>query len=427
MQLRRRSNGKLLTLGLELSQPGGEGRIYEVANDPTLVAKIYHQSTSARIHKLEAMLANPPSDPMAARGHVSIAWPVDVLEDVGNSRAIGFLMPRITGLHQIIEFYNPKRRLQDHPLFTYKHLHRTARNLAAARAAHLGGYVIGDVNQKNILVAYTALVTLVDTDSFQVRDPHNGAIHRCPVGMGEFTPPELQGQDCAQVDRTPEHDLFGLAVVIFQLLMEGVHPFAGGLTKGGSDPSPRPENRIPSGQFPYATRRLVPYQPMPGAPPFDVLHPKIRQLFVRCFEDGHDNPHLRPDANAWQNALEEAEQDLTSCKSNGQHRYGKHLKKCPWCERTASMCGLDPFPSQQAVQKGQHLQSVAPIQIPLSSVGTHRAPQPAQAGAPTPGYATPVPTTIPLAACIYDSSSSLATTDSSCARYRLFRNEAIRN
>jgi len=204
MHLRRRSSRATITLHSELGA-GAEARIYELANDSTLVAKVYRQSTNVRIHKLEAMLANPPSDPMAAKGHVSIAWPVDLLEAAGNCQVVGFLMPRITGMHEIIKFYNPTLRYQHSPLFTYAYLHRTARNLATAvRALHARGYVIGDINQKNILVADTALVTLLDTDSFQVCDPRNGAIHRCLVGTPEFTPPELQGKIFAQVDRTPQ-------------------------------------------------------------------------------------------------------------------------------------------------------------------------------------------------------------------------------
>src|SRR5438105_3869599 len=82
-----------------------------------------------------------------------------------------------------------------------------ARNIAAAvHAVHSRGYVIGDVNESNILVTDTALATLVDTDSFQVRDPGSGVVYRCPVGKPEFTPPELQGASFGEIDRTPEHD-----------------------------------------------------------------------------------------------------------------------------------------------------------------------------------------------------------------------------
>ena len=61
-------------------------------------------------------------------------------------------MRRVDKVRRILEFYNPRSRLQTCPLFHYGYLLRTARNLAAAvRAVHERGYVIGDVNESNIL------------------------------------------------------------------------------------------------------------------------------------------------------------------------------------------------------------------------------------------------------------------------------------
>ena len=228
--LRRQSNGQILNYG---SQPvvgvGGEARILLLREEPGLVAKVYHNPTDRHERKLAAMIANPPVDPMAAKGHVSIAWPVDLLQTThGAGRFVGFLMHRVAGLRPIIDYYNPRTRRQQCPLFDYRYLHRTVRNLAAAVGAlHLRGYVIGDVNESNTLVTESALVTLVDTDSFQVRDPQTGLVYRCPVGTPQFTPPELQNKTFAHVDRMPEHDAFGLAVLIFQLLMEGAAPVRG--------------------------------------------------------------------------------------------------------------------------------------------------------------------------------------------------------
>ena len=105
------------------------------------------------------------------------------------------------------------------------------------------------MTRRSVSVGDDALVTLMDTDSFQVRDPQNGVIYRCHVGTPEYTPSELQGRDFASVDRAPEHDLFGLAVLIFQLLMEGTHPFAGTF-QGRGEPPPLAE-RIDVGWFPY--------------------------------------------------------------------------------------------------------------------------------------------------------------------------------
>jgi formylglycine-generating enzyme required for sulfatase activity len=91
-------------------------------------------------------------------------------------------------------------------------------------ALHARGYVVGDVNESNVLVAERSLITLVDTDSFQVRDAQTGVVYRCPVGKPEFTPPELQGRRFADVDRNPEHDQFGLAVLLASRRPSGDDP-----------------------------------------------------------------------------------------------------------------------------------------------------------------------------------------------------------
>lgn len=375
MRLQRKSNQQIITLDLNsMLGHGGEARVFAVPPDEKLVAKVYHKPKETYARKLSAMLANPPENPMAAQGHISIAWPVDLLLSTDSSaRSVGFVMPRVSGMRSLLDFYNPKTRRQKCPFFNYLYLIRTARNIAAAMGAlHARGYCVGDVNESNILVSDTALVTLVDTDSFQVRDLHTGEIYRCGVGKPEFTPPELQGKNFGQIDRAPEHDLFGLAVLVFQLLMEGTHPFSG-IYQGTGDPPPYAA-RIAAGHFTYSVRNRVPYTPTPIAPQWDILHPTLRQLFVHCFEDGHSSPQLRPSAQTWQAALKEAENALVTCEKNNQHRYSNHLKACPWCERTVKLGGRDPFPSFQAVQKRQHLQPLPPKRTPVYK--QYRSPSP---------------------------------------------------
>ncbi|GAX35845.1 tetratricopeptide repeat protein [Nodularia sp. NIES-3585] len=379
---------EIINLSVSLGR-GGEACIYAVPDCGDLVAKVYHKPTVAHAHKLQAMLANPPENPTANLGHISIAWPQDLLWATDPSKGIiGFLMPRIRGMRPIIDFYNPRTRREHCPLFNYQYLLRTARNLAAAFAAlHNSGYCVGDVNESNILVSDTALVTLVDTDSFQVSDPDQKIVYRCAVGKPEFTPPELQNKIFAQHDRKISHDLFGLAVLIFQLLMEGTHPFSG-IFQGIPEP-PTYEARIAAGHFTYSQKRQVPYRPTPIAPAWEVLHPKLQELFLRCFEDGHNEPHLRPSAQTWLSALAEAEDSLITCTANPQHRYNNHLDSCPWCERTVRLGGRDPFPSPRAVENREHLR---PRVVPKRRYAQRpRSPQPARTQSQV-NFWQPIPT-----------------------------------
>lgn len=346
MILHLEQSGQTININEAPVARGGEACLYTIPGTELFIAKIYHRPTPDRAQKLQAMIANPPVDPMIARGHPSIAWPLErLLTDGDTPQFAGYLMPRVQNMQPVFSYYNPRTRRKTCPLFHYRYLVRTARNLAAAfRALHERGYVVGDVNESNVLVSETALVTMVDTDSFQVTA--DGIIHRCPVGKPEYTPPELQGVRFREVDRKPEHDNFGLAVLIFLLLMEGTHPYAGRYTGPGDVPIL--PDRIQAGHFPYSSVRRGPYEPMATAPPIGLLHPEVRNLVRLCFEHGFTHPAARPTAADWQAALDHAENNLTTCKINPQHVFRTGFGACPWCQRSARL-GIDTFPTRESI------------------------------------------------------------------------------
>ena len=142
MRLQLKSNQQIITLDLNsMLGHGGEARVFAVPPDEKLVAKVYHKPKETYARKLSAMLANPPENPMAAQGHISIAWPVDLLLSADGSSSVGFVMPRVAGMRSLLDFYNPKTRRQKCPFFNYLYLIRTARNIAAAMGAlHARGY-----------------------------------------------------------------------------------------------------------------------------------------------------------------------------------------------------------------------------------------------------------------------------------------------
>lgn len=321
--------GKTLELGAEVGR-GGEAVVYRVAGEPNRLAKIYITEPRPNYpRKLDWMAAHPPKNPTASLNHASLAWPDFLLYD--SSRKLkGYCMPYIAHAVPLLEVFNPRRRAAILPQFDRRYLHRTARNLAAAIGAlHSSGYVVGDLNESNVLVTPSALVTLIDTDSFQVVEKRVGTeiLYRCPVAKLEYTPPELQGKPLAEVKRVPDHDAFGLAVLIFQLLMDGSHPFRA-LWLGQGEP-PSLEKRIADGDFPYAQFHAIPIAPPPNLPGLDTLHPSLSELFQRCFIDGHRSPRWRPGPALWARAIDEAEAALVCCSAG--HYYAGHLASCPYC------------------------------------------------------------------------------------------------
>lgn len=378
---------------------GGEGTIHEIAGMEGKVAKIFHKKDIEKHEKLCAMLANPPES--VKSGHTFIAWPEQLIFDEQQDLCVGFTMPYIDPMksHPLLKVYNPLDRSELGLDFTWEYLVVMAYNLSVAvQELHKRGYVIGDLNESNVLVTEEANVTLVDCDSMQVPGsskfrfgPKNYFL--CTVGKPEYTPPELQGKNFSNVKRGKRHDNFALAVLIFLMLMEGRHPFAIRWLREGEPPTTA--KSIKKKYFPYdpVVHKKYPHIDFPlYAVPFGTLPREIRDLMLRCFvartlpyDDyyreyrGKDSPlvavewrllrlglflvslfrcgqWVRPGAKRWIKALEYTENNLTDCKNEGPllpngvvpnyeyHTYSNQLTGCPWCDRIT--LGIpEPFPS----------------------------------------------------------------------------------
>lgn len=313
---------------------GGEGEVWTILDHYDQVAKIYYPShrTIQKKNKLEIMINNPPIDHTRSfvPPHISLAWPTDILYQDGEFA--GYIMPYIDRSPSLFKISNPRLRREFYSTFDYRYLHRTAQNIAiAVDSMHKKNYIIGDINQNNILVTDRALITFIDTDSIQVYGKEND-IYRCTVGVAEYTPPELHGLNLDEIDRTEYHDNFGLGIIIFQLLMEGYHPFTG--AQKDIDSSISGEiylHCLKNGIFPYSLNEY--FDPPPNAPDFCAVNPALRELFIRCFINGYNEPSSRPFPNEWIKALKEAEFSLLKCDNNDLHWYYNFISNCPWCER----------------------------------------------------------------------------------------------
>lgn len=337
------SSGNEIVLAEEMGR-GGEGAVFTLKRRALQVAKIYHKRpTCEQVAKLSAMRSFATPELLAVT-----AWPVDLVFECGNI-CVGFVMEKVARYRQIHDLYRPQSRRQHFSDVNFDFILHAAANVARAFAcAHDHRVVIGDVNPGGIVVARDGRVRLLDCDSFQVAC--GGKTFPCRVGVGAFTPPELQGANLASCVRSQAHDLFGLAVILFHLLFLGRHPFAG-----------RPmlladmtiEQAITEFRFAYSLEPKG-LAPPPHVPPLAFLTADVAELFEHAF--GEDLT-ARPTASVWVDALEGLRATLVTCKQHPVHVYPGSARKisdlciadsgprksCPWCAIEATS-GLAIFP-----------------------------------------------------------------------------------
>ena len=340
MSIFKKIDGSLVQLGNVLSR-GGEGIVYEVPSSPYSVAKMWREASEAQTRKLEVLINHPPSLPAGVMSRFELAWPSEALyDDTGVMQ--GYLMPKVAleECRELVNYCIPTaRRMMEQELGTQvgkQELLTIARNLSELFGClHDAGYVIGDVNHTNFLVRRDGKLFMIDIDSVQATDPDSGDTYRCTVGKEDFTPPRLMGQRFDEVDRVAEDDLFGLSVLVFQLLMGGSHPYDP-VDQTGGQGQVRRENII-RGHSPYANLDVVQAKaildleniPDPAirqqqrenilaiiglgaTADFDtVLGPRIsswlelesefQELFRRAFVEGED---ARPNSAQWMGAID---------------------------------------------------------------------------------------------------------------------------
>src|SRR6266508_3548514 len=298
---------------------GAEGEVYEIQDNSDLVAKVYHEPPPPEKAEKLVVLSRLGNERLFNLS----AWPVSTLRDAPDGEVVGFVMKKISHAEEVHALHSPKSRLQKFPEASWAFLIYVAANIARAVALiHEHGLVIGDLNPKNILVTRKATVYLLDVDSFQVSA--DGKTYRCEGGFPEYTPPELQGVAFRDVDRAYEHDCFGVAAVIFQLLFMGRHPFSGRYLGAGEMPLERAirEFRFAYGADAEARKMRQP----PGTLALDSMPPPFVDLFRRAFLSTD-----RPRPREWIEPLDALAKALKKCELHSGHYYYRELRECPWC------------------------------------------------------------------------------------------------
>ena len=330
--------------GAKVLGEGGAGRIHAHPTDASLVVKIYKDGQAAgHRDKVLAMLASPPDGQThrddKGRDWVQIAWPRAAVED---ERGVfrGFTMPKVdfAASTQLDQLLQARDRRAEGLSEAYQYRLYAARNLAGLMTElHKRGHHMIDMKPQNLRVyRETMFLALLDCDGFSVdRGRFPAALYTpdylCPEGFSRR--PEDLGAD---------QDLFALAVLLFQLLNNGVHPFVGRPAPGRADDVP-PEiaERVARGLYAYDRRGGGLQTPQPMS-----LHAWLEDATLDLFDRAFLPGRLRPTAKEWRDHLDLIRKGIRQCQVQPNHQH--FSKGCGLCVLERGRTGRPARPVQMA-------------------------------------------------------------------------------
>jgi len=290
---------------------GAEANIFQVRHWQGCVAKIYKEDTwerHATRNKLTAMIASPPRASCTAGDGRTLpwfAWPTHIVEDAASGSHIGFLMAelakdKVTSLQAYMSRGRMRAELSAPDCMLRRRV-EIAGNLAENFAIlHDHRHYVVDVTPRNVLVFKgTGCVCLIDTDSFSIAGPAGTGRFPAPVYSPGYVAPELlNGRISPMRVDDDRQDRFGLAVIVWQLLDEGVHPFQG-RPKVAATTSSTADDAVSNGLYAHGLR------PHPGVDAAkQSTHAcwpvETRRLFDRAFTG---DAAQRPGAGEWRDHM----------------------------------------------------------------------------------------------------------------------------
>jgi DNA-binding helix-hairpin-helix protein with protein kinase domain len=186
-----------------------------------------------------------------------------------------------------------------------------------------------------------------------------------------YTSPELQERNFKHVIRTPNHDNFGLAVLVFHLLFMGRHPFAGKFLGRGDMPIEKAIGEFRFAFAPDAHRTQM--QPPPNCITLAHLSPEVSGLFVGAFSP-RGAQSGRPNGAQWVSALDTLGRQLKECSTNKAHNFFQGLSVCPWCSIEAR-AGVLLFVGYAVVNAASHFK----LEVVWSQIASVQSPGPGTA------------------------------------------------
>ncbi|MFH9369014.1 hypothetical protein ACH4K8_25425 [Streptomyces anulatus] len=342
---------------------GSEGMVYAVGHGGSLVAKLVPDPADPvafrrRVERLVRQRREPRAVRLLAGTPQRVAWPLAAVR-VLRVGIEGYLMPDLRrDFLPFTALLTPAGRRDAVPGATWTTGLAAAGALARLLAdLHAEGYVVGDLNPDNLWADAQGRVGMADVDSWQFtdgRDTFPGRMRTSgytapermspgpgpgpPAGEGVTGtgPGERRTPVAPAVPPDESTDVFALAVLVHQLLMGGLHPFAGHPADGAYLSL---DDNVLHGRCRLLDRTSV---VLPrSAPPADLLPRALDTLLRAAFDGGP-----RPPAAVWAEELAAARAPdrITVCAERTTHVHTVERPWCPWCDQARR--GTDSYPER---------------------------------------------------------------------------------
>lgn len=322
---------------------GATATVYKAKfRNKLIAAKIFAPEKKPNIEKISAMISLDP-DYVRIDGdgkkHAQLAWPSGLLKD-SDDVVRGFMMPLLDSKKSlsIDHFYDltlaDKHSRKSELALSFKV--EIARNLSnIIHSLHSDGHHLIDIKPQNILVQKnTHFVSILDCDGFSVKT--NKTRMAAELMSTDYISPEAYQKKLLPSELGKQQDLYALAVILFQLLNNGTHPFQGILQTDLNVGSTNDE-KAAAGLYPHAT------SPNPLIKPRkQSVHHLWDSKTVRLFERAFSNPDYsgsgrmnRPTAKVWRDHFDGIlnNQGIHMCRDvpNDPRHMSFGENKCPTC------------------------------------------------------------------------------------------------
>lgn len=287
--------GKPITVGEQnVFASGGEGIVYECPGNPNLLVKIYKREALENTQKMQkiqerikAMLESP------CKKMKFLAWPrMLVFSDPHQQNFIGFTMLKQTG-RSVNGLKSVACVEKNFPGWDRKDLACVALDFAMkVEFLAQNNVYINDFNPQNFLINADRTVSFIDCDSYQIKDKHGEFFTSSTYFSSHVAPELLLNKNLLLRPRTIHQVEFGAAIIIFNILMYGLHPY-NYYNPSGSSQCADPETNLKNGRCPLSADEDCKLPQGSWRNHWSWLTFNLKSCFIATFCTGHSKRTAR--------------------------------------------------------------------------------------------------------------------------------------